>query len=51
LIRDVLGLFQPIEGCGVREDMMTALVVGVVSIAVIWVVVIYGSIYMNQNVQ
>jgi hypothetical protein len=31
--------------------MMTALVVGVVSIAVIWVVVIYGSIYMNQNVQ
>ena len=30
---------------------MEALVVGIVSIAVIWVVVIYGSIYMNKNVQ
>ena len=30
---------------------MTALIVGLVSIAVIWVVVIYGSIYMNKNVQ
>jgi hypothetical protein len=30
---------------------MTALVAGVVSIAVIWVVVIYGSLYMNKNVQ
>jgi hypothetical protein len=30
---------------------MAALVVGIVSIAVIWVVVIYGSIYMNKNVQ
>jgi hypothetical protein len=28
-----------------------ALVVGLVSIAVIWAVVIYGSIYVNQNVQ
>jgi hypothetical protein len=36
---------------GSREDMMTTLIVGLVSIAVIWVVVIYGSIYMNQNVQ
>jgi hypothetical protein len=31
--------------------MMVALSVGLVSIAVIWVVVIYGSIYMNKNVQ
>jgi hypothetical protein len=30
---------------------MTALVVGLVSIAVIWLVVIYGSIYLNKNVQ
>jgi hypothetical protein len=30
---------------------MEALIVGLVSIAVIWVVVIYGSIYMNKNVQ
>jgi hypothetical protein len=30
---------------------MTALVVGVASIAVIWLVVIYGSIYVNKNVQ
>jgi hypothetical protein len=30
---------------------MTALVVGLVSIAVIWLVVIYGSEYMNKNVQ
>jgi hypothetical protein len=30
---------------------MTALVAGVVSIAVIWVVVIYGSLYLNKNVQ
>jgi hypothetical protein len=30
---------------------MTALVVGLISIAVIWVVVIYGSIYLNKNVQ
>jgi hypothetical protein len=30
---------------------MTALVAGVVSIAVIWVIVIYGSLYMNKNVQ
>jgi hypothetical protein len=30
---------------------MEALVVGLVSIVVIWAVVIYGSIYMNKNVQ
>jgi hypothetical protein len=30
---------------------MTALVVGLASIAVIWLVVIYGSIYVNKNVQ
>ena len=30
---------------------MTALVVGLISMAVIWVVVIYGSIYLNKNVQ
>jgi hypothetical protein len=30
---------------------MTAVVVGLVSIAVIWLVVIYGSIYVNKNVQ
>jgi hypothetical protein len=28
-----------------------ALVVGLVSIALVWLIVIYGSIYMNQNVQ
>jgi hypothetical protein len=30
---------------------MTALIVGLASIAVIWLVVIYGSIYVNKNVQ
>jgi hypothetical protein len=30
---------------------MEALVVGIVSIVVIWGVVIYGSLYMNKNVQ
>jgi hypothetical protein len=30
---------------------MMALVVGFISIAVIWLVVIYGSAYMNKNVQ
>jgi hypothetical protein len=34
-----------------REKTMEALIVGLVSIVVIWVVVIYGSIYMNKNVQ
>ncbi len=34
-----------------EEETVTALIAGVVSIAVIWVVVIYGSIYMNKNVQ
>jgi hypothetical protein len=27
------------------------LIVGLVSIAVVWLVVIYGSIYVNKNVQ
>ena len=30
---------------------MTALLVGLVSIAVVWVIVIYGSNYLNKNVQ
>jgi hypothetical protein len=30
---------------------MEALVVGLVAIVVVWVVVIYGSIYLNKNVQ
>lgn len=30
---------------------MTALVVGLVTMALIWVVVIYGSAYVNKNVQ
>jgi hypothetical protein len=30
---------------------MTALVVGLVSIVVVWLIVIYGSIYVNKNVQ
>jgi hypothetical protein len=34
-----------------REDIMEALIAGLVSIAVIWVVVIWGSIYMNKNVR
>jgi hypothetical protein len=33
------------------EEKMEALIVGLVSLAVIWLVVIYGSIYMNKNVQ
>ena len=33
------------------EGHMTALIVGLVSIAVVWLVVIYGSIYVNKNVQ
>jgi hypothetical protein len=28
-----------------------ALVVGLVSIALVWLIVIYGSIYLNKNVQ
>jgi len=28
-----------------------ALAIGLISIAAIWLVVIYGSIYMNKNVQ
>lgn len=47
-----LGLFGGRTGCRpVGEDTMTALVVGLVSIAVIWLVVIYGSLYLNKNVQ
>jgi hypothetical protein len=34
-----------------REEIMEALIAGLVSIAVIWVVVIWGSIYMNKNVR
>jgi hypothetical protein len=30
---------------------MTAFIVGLISIALIWLVVIYGSIYLNKNVQ
>jgi hypothetical protein len=30
---------------------MVPLIAGFVSIAVIWIVVIYGSVYMNKNVQ
>ena len=30
---------------------MTAVLVGLASIAIIWIVVIYGSIYVNKNVQ
>jgi hypothetical protein len=30
---------------------MTALVIGLVSIVVVWAIVIYGSIYVNKNVQ
>jgi len=30
---------------------MTALVIGLFSIAVVWLVVIYVSIYVNKNVQ
>jgi hypothetical protein len=47
-----LGLFGRWSGCrGVRGEHMTALIVGLVSIAVVWLVVIYGSIYVNKNVQ
>jgi hypothetical protein len=30
---------------------MEALIAGIVSIVVIWLVVIFGSIYMNKNVK
>jgi hypothetical protein len=33
------------------EGNMTALIVGLISIVVVWLVVIYGSIYVNKNVQ
>jgi hypothetical protein len=33
------------------EKKMTALIVGVVSITLVWIIVIYGSIYVNKNVQ
>ena len=35
----------------VKEDIMEAVIAGLVAIVVIWVVVIYGSSYMNKNVQ
>ena len=34
-----------------REEPMEALIVGIISIAVIWLIVVYGSSYMNMNVQ
>jgi hypothetical protein len=52
LSEPALGLFGGGTGCRrVGEDTMTALVIGLVSIAVIWLVVIYGSLYLNKNVQ
>jgi|SRR5579871_4267866 len=36
---------------GQRRSAMEALIVGLVSIAVIWLIVIYGSNYLNKNVQ
>jgi hypothetical protein len=36
---------------GGEGGYMTALVVGLVSIVVVWLIVIYGSIYLNKNVQ
>jgi hypothetical protein len=36
---------------GQGRRTMEALIVGLVSIAVIWAVVICGSIYINKNVQ
>jgi len=36
---------------GPGRSTMEALIVGLVSIAVIWAVVIFGSLYMNKNVQ
>jgi hypothetical protein len=30
---------------------MTPLLVGLVSIVLVWLIVIYGSIYVNKNVQ
>jgi hypothetical protein len=48
---------RPEIALAVRKDdregrgAMEALIVGFVSIAVIWLVVIYGSLYMNKNVQ
>jgi len=39
------------EKGGAGEDAGMALVVGLVAMAVIWLVVIYGSIYVNKNVQ
>jgi hypothetical protein len=39
------------RNAGVREEYVMALVVGLVSIALVWLIVIYGSIYLNKNVQ
>jgi len=30
---------------------MEALIIGLISVAAIWLVVIYGSAYMNKNIQ
>jgi len=48
-VRDV----RPVERMKGRQGRthMTALIVALVSIAVVWLVVIYGSIYVNKNVQ
>jgi hypothetical protein len=39
------------RNAGAREEYVMALVVGLVSIALVWLIVIYGSIYLNKNVQ
>jgi hypothetical protein len=47
-----IGLFSRGNGMQGREGgYMTPLIVGLVSIVVVWVIVIYGSIYLNKNVQ
>ena len=39
------------QGAGRQGGYMMALVGGLVSIVVVWLIVIYGSIYLNKNVQ
>jgi hypothetical protein len=47
-----IGLFSRGNEMHGREGgQMTPLIVGLVSIVVVWVIVIYGSIYLNKNVQ
>jgi hypothetical protein len=47
-----VGLSPALRGgvYGPKISMM-ALVVGLVSIALVWLIVIYGSIHLNKNVQ